>query len=85
MSVTRETDRVEGMLTGEGCQRACRVQVSRCATYDESADPLFVTYSRFQIEDADDFPDGHYELRFEDVRLLLTKQAGQYLLLSTPK
>jgi hypothetical protein len=82
MTVTKETVPLEATLAGEGRQRTCRIRVSRCATYDESADPAYVSYTRCRIEDADDFPDGHYELHFDGLRLLLRKQAGQYILRS---
>lgn len=85
MTVTRETDSLEGTLSGEGRQRTCRVQVSKRATYDECAEPLFVTYSRFRIEDEDDFPDGEYELRFDGLLLRMRKEAGQYIVQSPSK
>lgn len=82
MTVTKETIPVEATLSGEGRQRTCWVRVSRCSTYaDEGAEPAFVSYSRCQIEDGDNFPDGEYQLLFDGHRLLLRKQAGQYTLL----
>ena len=78
MTVTRETDSLEGTLTGEGRQRTCRVRVSKHATYDECAKPVCVSYSRFQIEDEDDFPDGDYELSCSGLQLRLRKEAGHY-------
>ena len=65
MTVTRETVPLEGTLKGEGYERTCQVRATRCVTYaDESTDALCVSYSRCDIEDADDFPDGNYELTF---------------------
>jgi hypothetical protein len=53
----------------------------RRETYaDECSRPLCVSYSRCDIEDQDDFPDGNYELTFDRRRILLSKTAGRYLL-----
>jgi hypothetical protein len=80
MTVTKETVPLEAFLSGEGRKRKCRVRVSKCAEYpDESADPVRVSYSCCRIEDGDDFPDGNYELLFDDHKVLLRKQAGRYL------
>jgi hypothetical protein len=80
MTVTRETVPLQAMLSGGGLKRTCRVRVSKRATYpDESAEPICVSYSRCRIEDGDDFPDGHYELVFDDCRVMLRKEAGEYL------
>lgn len=80
MTVTKETVPLEAVLSGEGCQRRCRVRVSKRTDYpDESAHPVSVSYSCCRIEDADDFPDGNYELLFDDHKVLLRKQAGRYL------
>jgi hypothetical protein len=82
MTVTKETVPLEAVLCGEGRQRTCRVRVSKRAEYpDESVEPVCVSYSCCRIEDEDDFPDGDYELRFDDRRVRLKKQAGQYLVL----
>ena len=76
---TKETVPLDAELCGEGLQRRCRVRVSRCLTYpDESRLPACVSYSRCQVDDGDDFPDGNYELRFGGHRIQLRKHAGQY-------
>ena len=81
MAVTKETVVVKGILNGAGRQRSCRVRAVRHTTYaDECAHPLCVSYSRCHVEDADDFPEGEYELAFEGHRVLLIKRAGQYVL-----
>ena len=81
MTVTKETVPLEAELYGKDRSRTCRVRVLRCKTYaDESSKPAFVSYSRCEIEDADDFPDGEYELRFDGHRLWLRKEAGRYLI-----
>jgi len=82
MTVTKETVPLKAVLSGEGRQRICRVRVSKQSTYpDECAHPASVSYSCCRIEDTDDFPDGDYELVFDDRRVRLKKQAGQYLIL----
>jgi len=82
MTVTKESVPMEAILAGEGRERTCRVRVSRRATYpDESSAPICVSYSCCRIQDTDDFPDGNYELSFDDRKVLLRKHAGQYLIL----
>jgi hypothetical protein len=79
MIVTKETVPLDAELCGEGRQRRCRVRVLRRLSYpDESRSPACVSYSRCQVDDPDDFPDGNYELRFEGHRIPLRKYAGQY-------
>ena len=79
MTVTKETLPLEGLLKDQGRQRTCRVRATRRATYpDECTEPVCVSYSRCVIEDADDFPDGDYELMFDGHKVLLTKEAGKY-------
>jgi len=81
MSVTKEVVLLEGLLKGEGHQRKCRVKAVRHATYeDECTTPNRLSYSRCEIEDSDDFPDGDYELEFDSHRVALTKKSGHYLL-----
>jgi hypothetical protein len=81
MSVTKEVVLLEGLLKGEGHQRKCRVKAVRHATYeDECTTPNCLSYSRCEIEDSDDFPDGDYELEFDSHRVALTKKSGHYLL-----
>jgi hypothetical protein len=83
MSITKETLPVEGVLKGQGRERPCRLRVTRCSTYpDEGAERVSVSYSKCRIEDADDFPDGDYELVFDGHRVFMTKKAGQYALLT---
>jgi hypothetical protein len=81
MTVTKQTVPIQGTLKGEGHERRCRVRAIRRETYaDECPRPLCVSYSRCDIEDQDDFPDGDYELTFDRHRILLTKTAGRYVL-----
>ena len=81
MAVIKETVLLEGILNGAGRQRTCHVRAVRHANYtDECAKPICVSYSRCDVDDADDFPDGEYELAFEGHRVLLAKRAGQYVL-----
>jgi hypothetical protein len=80
MIVTKETVTLEGVLKGEGRERQCRVRVTRRETYaDECMRPLCVSYSRCEIDDNDDFPDGEYDVNFDGCQILLTKRGGQYL------
>ncbi|MBV9340240.1 MAG: hypothetical protein JO159_05035 [Acidobacteria bacterium] len=77
--IDKETVSLEGVLRGEARQRLCRVKATRTINYpDECPDPLSVSYSRCDIVDSDDFPDGHYELEFDGHKLRLTKEGGQY-------
>jgi hypothetical protein len=46
---------------------------------DECSHPTCCSYSRCVIEDSDDFPDGEYELQFDDRKVFLSKRSGQYL------
>jgi len=46
---------------------------------DESTVPVAIAYSRCDIVDADDFPEGNYELEFDGHKVLLTKKGGHYL------
>lgn len=79
MAVTKEIVLVEGVLRGEGHQRKCRLKAVRHVTYaDESPTPTCSSYSKCEIEDADDFPDGNYELEFEGHRVSVAKRAGHY-------
>lgn len=79
MTVTKETVPVEGVISGQGLERACRLRAVRRHTYaDESTKPLCVSYSRCDIEDTDDFPDGEYELSFDGLHIPLVKQTGRY-------
>jgi hypothetical protein len=79
MSVTKDTVSVEAVLKGEGRERKCRVNTLRHTTYEgECPTPVCVSYSRCEIEDADDFPDGNYEVEFDGRRVAVTKKAGQY-------
>lgn len=80
MIVTRETVVLEGILMGEGRQRVCRVRATRRQAYaDECMRPVCVSYSRCEIDDGDDFPEGEYELNFERHRILFRKREGQYI------
>jgi hypothetical protein len=57
------------------------VKALRHTTYEgEDATPVCVSYSRCEIEDTDDFPDGNYEVEFDAHRVAVIKRAGQYLL-----
>ncbi len=76
MAVTKETVSLEAILRGEGHERRCRVKAVRHTTY---ADPTCLSYSKCEIEDADDFPDGNYELEFDAHRVPVIKKAGRYL------
>ncbi len=79
MTVTKETILLEGVLRGEGHERKCRFKAVRQAIYaDECTRPTCLSYSRCIIEDADDFPDGEYELEFEGRRVPLSKRDGHY-------
>ncbi len=79
MTVIKERVPLEAQLVGDGRHRRCRVRVCRYTTYaDESEVPTAVSYSRCELEDADDFPDGNYELSFDSHRIRLRKQAGHY-------
>jgi hypothetical protein len=80
MTVTKETVPLQGILKGEGRERACRVKAVRRATYaDEGMRPCCVSYSRCDIADTDDFPDGEYQLTFEKCQVRFIKRAGQYI------
>jgi len=80
MTVTKETIALEGVLRGEGRERACVVKALQHATYsDECTRPTCLSYSRCVIEDDDDFPDGEYELEFAKRRVPLSKTGGQYV------
>lgn len=79
MSVTKEIVSLAGVLTGEGRQRKCLLKAVRHSNYqDECTSPICVSYSRCEIEDGDDFPDGIYEVEFDSHRVSLVKKAGQY-------
>ena len=81
MAVTKETVSLEGVLRGEGHERKCRVKAERHTTYaDECSTPTCVSYSRCEIEDADDFPHGNYEIEVDSRCISVTKEAGQYSL-----
>jgi hypothetical protein len=81
MAVTKEAVSLEGVLKGEGHERICRVKTMRHTTYaDECASPTCFSYSKCEIEDVDDFPDGDYEVEFDAHRVPVTKKAGQYFL-----
>ena len=80
MTVTRETVPLDGRLLGEGCERKCRVRAIRRLTYaDECPEPLYVSYSRCEIEDGDEFPDGNYELIVDGHKMPLIKIGSRYL------
>ena len=80
MPTTKEIVSLHGTLCGEGRQRTCSVQAMRCSMYeDESTVPVAIAYSRCDIVDADDFPEGNYELEFDGHKVLLTKKGGHYL------
>jgi len=79
MTITKETVPIQAVLRGEGRERTCRVRASRRATYpDECNEPMCVSYSCCRIEDSDDFPDGFYELFFEDRKVRMRKESGHY-------
>ena len=79
MAVIKETVPLDATLKGEGRERTCRVKALRHAIYaDECSRPTCFSYSRCDIEDSDDFPDGYYELHFEGRSIPITKRAGQY-------
>jgi hypothetical protein len=81
MTVTKDTVSLERVLWGEGHERKCRVKAVRHTTYaGECAAPTCLSYSRCEIEDADEFPDGDYEVEFDGHRVLFIKRAGQYVL-----
>jgi hypothetical protein len=81
MAVTKETVSLEGVLKGEGHERKCGVKVVRHTTYeDECATPTCFSYSKCEIEDTDDFPDGDYEVEFDAHRVTVTKKEGRYFL-----
>ena len=81
MAVTKEIVSLNGVLRGEGQERKCRVKAERHTTYaDERATPTCVSYSKCEIEDTDDFPDGNYEVEFDLHRVAVAKKAGQYSL-----
>jgi len=66
MAVTKDTVSLEAVLRGEGRERECRVKAQRHTTYEgEDATPVGASYSRCEIEDTDDFPDGNYEVVFD--------------------
>jgi hypothetical protein len=77
--IDKETVLLEGVLRGGAHQRSCRVKAIRKINYpDECPSPICVSYSRCEIVDADDFPDGRYELEFDGHKVLLTKAGGYY-------
>ena len=80
MTVTKETVPLEGALKGEGYERKCCVRATRRFTYaDECSHPLYVSYSRCEIEDRDDFPDGDYELIVGGQKMDMTRTEGRYV------
>jgi hypothetical protein len=80
MTVTKEIVSLEGILKGDGQQRKCRVKAVRHTTYaDECPTPTCLSYSRCDIEDTDELPDGNYELEFDGHRVSLIRTAGQYV------
>src|SRR6266581_6497061 len=80
MAVTKETVSLEAILRGEGHERRCRVKAVRHTTYaDECAAPTCLSYSKCEIEDADDFPDGNYELEFDVASRSSHKESGTIL------
>ncbi len=80
MTTTKEIVSLHGTLRGEGRQRTCSVRATRNRVYeDESTVPVKVAYSRCDIVDGDDFPEGDYELEFDGHKILLTKKGGHYL------
>lgn len=79
MSVTKEAVPVRGILRGQGRERRCQLRAVRHAVYaDEGSHPASLSYSRCEIEDGDDFPDGNYEVEFDGRTVLLVRQAGRY-------
>ena len=49
----------------------------RFVTYaDESPDTLYMSYSRCEIEEEDDFADGKYELTFQGQTVMLLSARG---------
>lgn len=80
MTVTKEVVPLGGVLRGEGHERKCRVKAWRHAMFeDEATTPICLSYSRCEIEDADEFPDGDYVLEFEGHKVQLIRKAGRYL------
>jgi len=80
MTVTKEIVPLGGVLRGEGHERKCRIKAWRHAMFEDEANtPIRLTYSRCEIEDADEFPDGDYVLEFDGHKVLLIRKAGQYL------
>jgi len=80
MPTSKEVVFLCGVLRGEGRLRQCRVKATKHSTYvDESSEPASVAYSSLSIEDADDYPDGNYELEFNDHKAVLSKINGFYL------
>ena len=80
MTTTKEIVPLHGTLRGEGRQRTCSVQATRSSMYeDESTQPVAIAYSRCDIVDGDDFPEGDYELEFDGHKVLFTKKGGVYL------
>ena len=81
MTVTKDSVSLEGILKGQEQERKCRVRVVRHTTYaDECATATCLSYSRCEIEDADEFPDGNYELEFDSHRVPFVKKGGRYFL-----
>ena len=79
MAVTKETVSLEGTLRGEGHERKCRVKAVRHTTYEDEC-VTCSSYSKCEVEDGDDFPDGNYEVEFDAHRVPVIRKAGQYLL-----
>jgi hypothetical protein len=80
MTTTKEIVSLRGTLRGEGHQRTCSVRATRSSMYeDESTVPVAIAYSRCDIVDGDDFPEGDYELEFDGHKVLLRKKGGHYL------
>ena len=80
MTVTKETLPLEGTLRGAGYERKCRVRATRRFTYaDECPQPVCVSYSRCNIEDRDEFPDGDYELIVDGQEIPMTRLDGHYV------
>ena len=77
MTTTKEIVSLHGTLRGEGRQRTCSVRATRNSVYeDESTVPVKVAYSRCDIVDGDDFPEGDYELELTDTKFWSPRKAG---------
>jgi hypothetical protein len=76
MASKREPVILQGILRGEHRERSCRISAIKVTLGGE---PNVFEYTRPEIVDSDDFPDGDYEVEYHGHKILFRKQGGVYL------